>query len=276
MTEEGNKEGTAVQGAISPAGQAEAFSCLDFLMDVPGVGRTLAENIVAKGLTTKDDLAKLTYEDLVQVPGVSGPMAERILAKISKDLPKPTPGPATAEGKEGPVVFKIKDEAKPKEGGDTQPGAGKTEVEGVTIEPCPQKAGGAKVEGDGKIADAKPEDGKEGKKEGGKEEKKEPGFFQRLIAPLANIFKKKPEEAPAKKEPEIKVEVHEKDTTVIELTGEDFTTLPGVTPETAGRLRQAGYQNISELKEAIAEDLAMIDGIDEATAKAIISALHPE
>jgi ERCC4-type nuclease len=270
MTEEGNKEGTAVQGASSassPAGQAEAFSCLDFLMGVPGVGRTLAENIVAKGITTKDDLARLTYDDLVQMQGVSGPMAERILAKISKDLPKPAAAP---EGKEGPVIFKIKDEAKPKEGAESPPGEGKTEVEGVTIEPCAQKEGEDK-------AKAGPEEKKEEKpaKTPKAEEKKEPGFFQRLMAPLANIFKKKPQEAQAKKEPEIKVEVQEKDTTVIELKGEDFTTIPGVTSEIAGRLRQAGYQNISELKEAIAEDLTMIEGIDEATAKAIITALHP-
>jgi ERCC4-type nuclease len=274
MTEDGNKNGIVGHGseaASPPSGQAEAFSCVEFLMAVPGVGRTMAENVIAKGYSTKDDLVRLTNEDLVQVPGVSGPMAERILAKISKDLPR-TDSAAPAEGKGGPVVFKIKDETKSKDGELCPSGEGKTEVSGVTIEPCPQ------TDGEGAKPEAKSADKKEKKPEDApkSQDKKEPGFFQRLIAPLSNIFKKKPIEAPAKKEDEIKVEVQDKGTTVIELKGEDFTSIPGVTPQIATQLRQAGYQNVSELKEAITEDLVMIEGIDEATAKAIIAALHPE
>lgn len=274
MTDEGNKERIVAQGSDAqspPTGQADAFSCVEFLMTVPGVGRTLADNVIAKGYSTKEDLARLTYEDLVQVPGVSGPMAERILSKISKDLPK-TANAASADGKEGPVVFKIKDEAKPDEAKEGPSGEGKTDVAGVTIEPCAQK------EGDEAKPEAKSEDKKEEKPTDAPKtpEKKGPGFFQRLMAPLSNIFKKKSQETPAKKEDEIKVEVQDKGTTVIELKGEDFTSIPGVTPDIATRLRQAGYQNVSELKEAIDEDLAMIEGIDEATAKAIIAALHPE
>ena len=274
MTENGNKEGIVVQGseaANPPTGQAEAFSCVEFLMAVPGVGRTMAENVIAKGYSKKEDLSRLTYEDLTQVPGVSGPMAERILAKISKDLPKTAAAPP-AEGKEGAVVFKIKDEAKPEDAKECPSGEGRSEVAGVTIGPCPQ------TEGDGAKPEAKTEEKKEDKPADAPkpQDKKEPGFFQRLMAPLSNIFKKKPKETPAKKEDEIKVEVQDKGTTVIELKGEDFTSIPGVTPDIATRLRQAGYQNVSELKEAIADDLVMIEGIDEATAKAIVAALHPE
>ncbi len=70
------------------------------------------------------------------------------------------------------------------------------------------------------------------------------------------------EAAPEGKEPEEKAAI------------ERFEDIPGVTPEVATKLYGSGYLNVSELKEAIPDDLMMIDGIDRETAERIYLALR--
>ena len=50
--------------------------------------------------------------------------------------------------------------------------------------------------------------------------------------------------------------------------------IEGVDAEKLKLIQDAGYQDTEELKEAIVEDLTMIEGIDEDTAKDIYSKLH--
>ena len=54
---------------------------------------------------------------------------------------------------------------------------------------------------------------------------------------------------------------------------EDLTDIEGVGPATAGKLGGAGYGSIEALGDASVTDLVEIDGIDEATAEAILEAV---
>lgn len=49
--------------------------------------------------------------------------------------------------------------------------------------------------------------------------------------------------------------------------------IPGIEPVIADKLIDAGYLNVQELKEAVPEDLVMIDGIDMETAKKVCGSL---
>jgi len=53
----------------------------------------------------------------------------------------------------------------------------------------------------------------------------------------------------------------------------EFEDLPGVSKKTAEALRKAGYLNVDELREAVPEDLVMIEGIGPKTAEKICGAL---
>jgi Holliday junction resolvasome RuvABC DNA-binding subunit len=53
----------------------------------------------------------------------------------------------------------------------------------------------------------------------------------------------------------------------------EFEEIPGVSKKTAELLRSSGYLSLDELREAVPEDLVMIDGIGEKTAKKICDAL---
>jgi transcription termination factor NusA len=105
--------------------------------------------------------------------------------------------------------------------------------------------------------------------------KEEVGFFGKIKGSLSNMFgKKKTEEKPEVMKEPAKAETKESPQTA-KSEPVDFTDIKDVTPEIAALLRKAGYQSVEELKEAIVEDLTMIDGINEETAKNIHSALHP-
>ncbi len=54
---------------------------------------------------------------------------------------------------------------------------------------------------------------------------------------------------------------------------ESIEGIPGIKPEIAKKLMDAGYQNLDELREAVPEDLVLIPGIDLQTAQMICSAL---
>jgi len=54
----------------------------------------------------------------------------------------------------------------------------------------------------------------------------------------------------------------------------EFEDIPGVSGKTADILRRSGYHSLDELREAVPEDLVMIDGIGEKTAKKICGALR--
>ncbi|MBN1389604.1 MAG: helix-hairpin-helix domain-containing protein [Candidatus Thermoplasmatota archaeon] len=54
----------------------------------------------------------------------------------------------------------------------------------------------------------------------------------------------------------------------------DFENIPGVNSKTAEALRKAGYLNIEELREAVPEDLIMIEGIGQKTAEKIYNSLR--
>jgi len=56
----------------------------------------------------------------------------------------------------------------------------------------------------------------------------------------------------------------------------EIADIPGLSEGVVQLLNDAGYLNIDELKEAVWEDLILVEGIDEPTAKAISKALHPE
>ncbi|MGA1849041.1 MAG: helix-hairpin-helix domain-containing protein [Thermoplasmatota archaeon] len=60
-----------------------------------------------------------------------------------------------------------------------------------------------------------------------------------------------------------------------EMKGEikEFEDIPGVSKKTAELLRNSGYLSLEELREAVPEDLVMIDGIGLKTAKKICDAL---
>ena len=55
---------------------------------------------------------------------------------------------------------------------------------------------------------------------------------------------------------------------------EDIHHIPGVDKKTADLLLSSGYVNLDELREAVPEDLMMIEGIDEDTAKFIYEVLR--
>ncbi|RLF02826.1 MAG: hypothetical protein DRJ64_08930 [Thermoprotei archaeon] len=54
---------------------------------------------------------------------------------------------------------------------------------------------------------------------------------------------------------------------------ERFEDIEGVSEEIAKKLREGGYRNIEELREATVEDLIMIEGIDEELARKILNSI---
>ncbi len=57
---------------------------------------------------------------------------------------------------------------------------------------------------------------------------------------------------------------------------ERFEDIPGVDPSMAQKLRDSGYMNVAELREAIPDDLMMIEGITKEMAETICSAVKPQ
>lgn len=57
---------------------------------------------------------------------------------------------------------------------------------------------------------------------------------------------------------------------------ERFEDIPGVDPAMAQKLRDSGYMNVAELREAIPDDLMMIEGITKEMAETICSAVKPQ
>ncbi len=83
------------------------------------------------------------------------------------------------------------------------------------------------------------------------------------------------EEKPSEKEPseeEPSEDKPEKEEPRLEI--KDIPHIPGVDRKTADLLLSSGYMNLDELKEAVPEDLMMIEGIDEDTAKFIYEVLR--
>ncbi len=83
------------------------------------------------------------------------------------------------------------------------------------------------------------------------------------------------EEAPSEKEP-VKEEPSEEKASEEEprLEIKDIHHIPGVDKKTADLLLSSGYMNLDELREAVPEDLMMIEGIDEDVAKFIYEVLR--
>jgi DNA uptake protein ComE-like DNA-binding protein len=119
--------------------------------------------------------------------------------------------------------------------------------------------------------------------------KEEKGFFDKLKAMFFGGSKKEetseeektegeetPEDASSPAE-ETSAEPPEEEKTAEEVpekkTFEDFEDIPGVSKKTAEMLKGAGYLNVDELREAVPEDLTMIDGIGPKTAEKICNAL---
>jgi ribosomal protein S13 len=262
------------------AEEEEVFSPLDFLLNVPGLGKSQANSIIMMGYRDKESILNLTEEELVKIPDLPVSMANRILMKIketkgeekeeeeveeekeveTKKAEAPEEPAAAVEAQESEegskeeqedkeaekeeVVFKIKDE----------------EGDGEEAEASEAEEDDGAVAVEVGAADDAPADTTEEEKEGEKKKEEGGGFFGKLKSIFGGGGKKeeKKDEKPAEevKKEELKIE--------------------GVDPEKLKLLSDAGYQDAEELKEAIVEDLTMIEGIDEDTAKEIYSKLHPD
>jgi len=119
--------------------------------------------------------------------------------------------------------------------------------------------GGSKKEED----QEKPEAEEPAKDEAPKEEKEEA-----VSEPTAEETPEPEEESTPPKEPKVKA-LPPADSEKIE----NFEDIPGVSKKTAEILKKAGYLSVEELREAVPEDLEMIEGIGPKTAEKICKAL---
>jgi DNA repair protein RadC len=215
------------------------------------------------------------------------PAKDEVVKESPKDAPVPTEAPAPAEVKENetpPVVGSNVTAEVP-------PG-------NVTVEAVPEEA---PKEGETPPA---PEPSIEPPAAGAIEESKDkplepvgtplenkPSFFDKLKGMIFGGPKEETSAAP-KVEPKVEtlpepVEDGPKEGTTQQpvvgetvaaggVTGpERFEDIPGVDAGMAQKLRDSGYMNVAELREAIPEDLMMIDGITKEMAESICSAVKP-
>ena len=128
------------------------------------------------------------------------------------------------------------------------------------------------TEKEGDSAEGEPDEDRETSEEKGSEEEpseekgssdEEPPKDEEPAEEKPSKDKEEPsEEKPAEEDEEPKLEI------------EDIHHIPGVDKKTADLLLSSGYVNLDELREAVPEDLRMIEGIDEDTAKFIYEVLR--
>jgi len=258
----------------------EVFIPLDFLLTVPGLGKSQANRIIMMGYKDKTSIIELTQEELMRIPDMPQSMAKRIVTTIRNSQKK-------EKGEEEEDEEEEKKEEEKKEEG--------KEEEKTSAEPEAQPASESKdsekeevvfkIKGEEEEKKEEPEEEKEEeKKEEDKEEKKKedeeddgPGFFAKIKSGIGGIFKSDDEEEEDKKKEEEKEDETEKKKEDIEIEDAEVAfKIEGVDDNILDALKAAGYQDVNEVEEAIVEDLTMIDGIDEEAAKKIYSALHPD
>ena len=66
------------------AEQEELFSPLDFLLDVPGLGKSQANRIIMMGYKDKESILNLTEDELLRIPDLPMSMANRVMMKINE------------------------------------------------------------------------------------------------------------------------------------------------------------------------------------------------
>jgi len=220
---------------------------------------------------------------------------------------EPTPGPeAPAEAPLTEVGDPI-----PEKGGPPEDASNTVGHETTPIPPSPEGPSGKDEEVPGEISDEE-RSGTETPLEPAEstgpasapEEppKNQPGFFQRIMS----FFKKTPSTEEPKEKVPIPVEgegpvagpsdevpegaepVPDEPTESIaegekgpeeperppeEVEIKEIEDIPGIDPSVALKLRDAGYQNLDELKEAVPDDLVLVEGIERETAERICSAL---
>jgi hypothetical protein len=163
----------------------------------------------------------------------------------------------------------------------------------VTVEPVPEDAPtepAAQPVPEGPPEPPKVESRPEASKEEappaeGKAAEKAPSFFQKLKGMLLGSPKEAaqepptteamPEEGPQQPD-EVRPKVTEQPTEgPAPAVPKKFEDIPGVDQAMAQKLRDSGYLDIDELKEAIPDDLMMIEGISKEMAESICSNLKP-
>ncbi|OYT43811.1 hypothetical protein B6U90_06535 [Thermoplasmatales archaeon ex4484_6] len=221
-----------------------------------------------------------------------------------KEEKKEETAPETPAEKEEETEEKVEEAAAEEEKEEKTP---ETEEEGE--EAAPETAAEGEEENGEKVEEAAAEEEREEKAPEKEEDagKEKIGFFRKI----RNMFFKEGEEGKASEKEELKEEAAAPETAaegeegtgkkVEEAAaeegkeeeapkegeaGEKEEAPPGTPPEDEGplglkgiesgiqqKLVEAGYRNLEELKEAVPEDLTMIEGIDEPTAKRICDAL---
>jgi ribosomal protein S13 len=280
---------------------------IKILKTFPGVGQVMAERIYNAGFNSREKLQELTGEGLNKIRGIGKAMSENIVSGMGKAIKDFDSPPKEEVKKEGPGITdkalgfikgtiskitgffkgklpKSKSETKSEGakgaevGTDTKTEPGAKTGEQTGEETYPEV--GAPSEESKKVQEPElvtvettesvPEEklpeatDKESKIEPELESKPEP--------------KPEPEAAPHEREttPEPKPEPEPEKINLTDASGlfKWFEDTPGLRVEAGKLVFKAGYNNLDELKEAVEEDLILINGIDHKEANSICSELQ--
>jgi ERCC4-type nuclease len=271
------------------------------LKTFPGVGQVMAQRIHKGGFDSREKLQGITIDDLKKIRGIGISLAETIaggMEKAIKDFDEPEKMEEETK-KEGPgITDKAVGFIKGTFSKITGFFKGKT-PKGKAEEPKPGDQG----EGVGKDKELKPETPSEdsdypevGTPEASKEPEKEPEPVtvepseaepeEKILEPETTSMEETKSEKPEdekdepKIEPKLKPEQEQKqEEPKINLSDASglfswFEKTPSLRVETGKLVFKAGYNNLGELREAVVDDLVLINGIDKKEAETIYDELR--
>lgn len=293
---EAMEEGEAPEAAPPPEAAGLSFEEFSrFFRGIPGVTSQILKTLYENGINTIEKVAGSAVEDLARFRGIGEKTALRLINR-AEDILKATEEvrpPALRD-----ILLSIPRMKRDVVERILEKYPDLSSIKGATVEELMEIKGvgeslaskvveavqaySAPTEGapevPPQVAPEEPEEKKEVVEEG---KRKGPGAVSAIISNIKGIFSKikgvifpdkgKVKEKVEKSSQEAGEKSHEEGGG--EKKASSLEEIEGLNEEIIRKLKESGYRDIEELKEATVEDLIMIEGIDEETARKILSSI---